>query len=187
MVNRKQSLRPGSEKNANGFTTERSVGGERRSIRHYNDGRVSQRGTPIPSSPRTPTRSNTIPRPSTRAPNTKGEYQHPSAAAIAKLCVAVDKLLQPEGTKESRKAHLQKLTSKSGASSSFDDLDTPVPPVASPTPESSPELMATTEFFAAVSTEKPPVKSANTISDQWSRIGGKKWAALSEIHDSTDA
>ncbi|KAJ5799378.1 uncharacterized protein N7518_001446 [Penicillium psychrosexuale] len=51
MVEPKKPIRSGKapvERPNNGFTTERSVGGERRSIRHYHDGRVSQRESPTP-------------------------------------------------------------------------------------------------------------------------------------------
>lgn len=42
-----------SDLNPNGFITNRELGGERRSIRHYNDGRVSGRGRSVEGSLRT--------------------------------------------------------------------------------------------------------------------------------------
>ncbi|KAJ5189765.1 hypothetical protein N7491_008191 [Penicillium cf. griseofulvum] len=39
--------------NPNGFVTDREVDGERRSIRHYNDGRISGRGRSVEASLRT--------------------------------------------------------------------------------------------------------------------------------------
>ncbi|KAJ5836116.1 hypothetical protein N7447_002142 [Penicillium robsamsonii] len=42
-----------SDLNPNGFVTDREVDGERRSIRHYNDGRVSGRGRSVEASLRT--------------------------------------------------------------------------------------------------------------------------------------
>ena len=42
-----------SDLNPNGFITDRELDGERRSIRHYNDGRVSGRGRSVEGSPRT--------------------------------------------------------------------------------------------------------------------------------------
>ncbi|KAJ5518461.1 hypothetical protein N7453_000883 [Penicillium expansum] len=42
-----------SDLNPNGFITDRELDGERRSIRHYNDGRISRRGSSVEASLRT--------------------------------------------------------------------------------------------------------------------------------------
>ncbi|CAI7658306.1 unnamed protein product [Penicillium viridicatum] len=47
-----------SDLNPNGFITNRELDGERRSIRHYNDGRVSGRGRSVEGSLRTKMRKN---------------------------------------------------------------------------------------------------------------------------------
>ncbi|KAJ5482225.1 hypothetical protein N7475_001037 [Penicillium sp. IBT 31633x] len=186
---RKTARQPGtipSGQNINGFTTEPSLNGERRSIRHYNDGRVSQRETPIGGSSQAPTMSKDLSRrSSTRAvPNTmEQEYQPPSPAEIRKLRAAVDRSLQPEGSKRSRGTSSQAQAVSSPRPSCFDGLDTP-PPVASPTPESFPELMKIEVFPSAVTASRDTVnKNANTISSQWYHMSGKECAAHSEIHE----
>ncbi|KAJ5589197.1 hypothetical protein N7537_011875 [Penicillium hordei] len=114
MADRRKALRSGKAATGspnNGFTTERSVGGERRSIRHYHDGRVSQREAPIPGPVRKLTESivtsransaststvlnpTVIPKPKEPEP----EYQSPTAAEIEKLAGAVTNLFHPERT-----------------------------------------------------------------------------------------
>ncbi|CAI7620557.1 unnamed protein product [Penicillium glandicola] len=49
-----------SDHNPNGFVTDRELHGERRSIRHYNNGRVSGRGKSVEASIRTNSRKNSI-------------------------------------------------------------------------------------------------------------------------------
>lgn len=114
MTDRKQALRSGKAATGsrnNGFTTERSVGGERRSIRHYHDGRLSQREAPIPRPVRKLTKSivtswansastSTVLKPKV-APKPKKpepEYQSPTATDIEKLAGAVTNLFHPERT-----------------------------------------------------------------------------------------
>jgi hypothetical protein len=109
MADRKKSNRAGQAPivpTSNGFTTERAVGGERRSIRHYHDGRVSQREPPMPSAVRTlakvvSRKSSSRTLSDTKSvPNPKGEeYRSPTLAEIEKLSGGVANLFQAEGSK----------------------------------------------------------------------------------------
>ncbi|CDM35566.1 hypothetical protein DTO013E5_7960 [Penicillium roqueforti] len=54
----KKTTEAASDLNPNGFITDRELDGERRSIRHYNDGRVSGRGRSVEGSLRTTMRKN---------------------------------------------------------------------------------------------------------------------------------
>ncbi|KAJ5145606.1 uncharacterized protein N7515_000170 [Penicillium bovifimosum] len=48
-----RSTEAANESNPNGFVTKRKIDGERRSIRHYSDGRVSERSASVEPAPRT--------------------------------------------------------------------------------------------------------------------------------------
>ncbi|KAK4867888.1 hypothetical protein LT330_007547 [Penicillium expansum] len=197
MPERKQSNRSGkapSETPNNGFTTERSVGGERRSIRHYHDGRVSQRESPIPGPVRKLTQSKLVSRTNSTSTSTvlkakaapkpkEPEYQSPTVAEIEKLAGAVTNLFHPERTTPFDKPPPQPESPQSWSSDSSYGMVTPPIPVASPTPEDSPELMSTDVFpLPATATPDASFEDANPISAQWGQMGGKT-RGNSDIHD----
>ncbi|CAI7675540.1 unnamed protein product [Penicillium palitans] len=185
MADRKRALRSGKAPTGspnNGFTTERSVGGERRSIRHYHDGRVSQLTSRANSaSASTVLKSKASPKPK--------EYQPPTDAEIEKLAGAVTNLFHPERTTPfpkppPRVESPQEESSQAWSSSSSYGMITPPFPVASPTPEGSPELMST-EVFPPPVTRNPRTSGTNTnsISKQWADMGGKNRFRDSDLHD----
>ncbi|CAG7935046.1 unnamed protein product [Penicillium nalgiovense] len=104
--------------NPNGFTTDREVDGERRSIRHYNDGRVSGRGRSIEDSRQVSRKNSTgtggRARPPTSHPRDLGDRSTPAAsgpsdvaditAAMAKL--TVDHPTSPKVKRLSKKLNL---------------------------------------------------------------------------------
>ncbi|KAJ5688056.1 hypothetical protein N7536_010675 [Penicillium majusculum] len=208
MADRKRALRSGKAPTGspnNGFTTERSVGGERRSIRHYHDGRVSQREAPMSPIPApvqklttstVTSRANSAsastvfkPKASPKPKEPEPEYQSPTDAEIEKLAGAVTNLFHPERTTPfpkppPRVESPQEENSQSWSSSSSYGMITPPFPVASPTPEGSPELMST-EVFPPPVTRNPDTSgtNTNTISKQWADMGGKKHNRHSDLHD----
>lgn len=199
MADCEQSIRPGRASSGtpnNGFTTERSVGGERRSIRHYHDGRVSQREGPVPGPVQALTKSKVISRQNSTstAPNNKAvpkpkepEYQSPTLAEIEKLSGAVHKLFHPESSKPYKEYLPQTESPQSWSSDSSYGMITPPLPVASPTPEDSPELTSTEVFPAPVAVNPDTSdEDANSISKQWADIGGKNRIRHSGIHDWMD-
>lgn len=205
MADRKRALRAGKTATAspnNGFTTERSVGGERRSIRHYHDGRVSQREGPIPApvrkltKSRVTSRTNSVsastvfkPKASPKPREPEPEYRPPTDAEIEKLAGAVTNLSHPERSTPfpkplPRVESSQEENSESWSSSSSYGMITPPFPVASPTPEDSPELMST-EVFPPPVTRNPGTSgtNTNTISKQWADMGGKSRIRDLDLHD----
>ncbi|CRL19597.1 unnamed protein product [Penicillium camemberti] len=201
MADRKRALRSGKAPTGspnNGFTTERSVGGERRSIRHYHDGRVSQREAPPPGPVRKLTKSTVTSRANSASASTvlkpkaspkPKEYQPPTDAEIEKLAGAVTNLFHPERTTPfpkppPRVESPQEESSQAWSSSSSYGMITPPFPVASPTPEGSPELMST-EVFPPPVTRNPHTSGTNTnsISKQWADMGGKNRFRDSDLHD----
>ncbi|KGO75234.1 hypothetical protein PITC_010870 [Penicillium italicum] len=239
MPDRKQPIRSGKAPAAgtpnNGFTTERSVDGERRSIRHYHDGRVSQRESPVPGPVRKLTQSrltsrtnspsistvlkthdgrlsqrdSPVPGPVSKltqsklasrtdststststVPNAKAapkpkepEYQSPTTDEIEKLAGAVTNLFHPERTKPFDKPPPEPESPQSWSSDSSYGMITPPFPVASPTPEDSPELMSTEVFpLPVAASSSTSDEDANLISAQWEQIGGKN-RGDSDIHN----
>ncbi|OQD62909.1 hypothetical protein PENPOL_c010G02454 [Penicillium polonicum] len=203
MADRKRALRSGKAgagSPSNGFTTERSVGGERRSIRHYHDGRVSQREAPIPGPVRKLTKStvtsransastSTILKPKVPSKPKEPEYQSPTDAEIEKLAGAVTNLFHPERTTPfpkppPRVESPEEEGSQSWSSDGSYGMITPPFPVASPTPEDSPELMST-EVFPPPVTRNPRASGTgtNSISKQWADMGGKNRIRHSDLHD----
>ncbi|EKV12720.1 hypothetical protein Pdw03_1560 [Penicillium digitatum] len=188
MPERKRSTRSGKASSGtsnNHFTTERSVGGERRSIRHYHDGRVSQRETPVPGPVQKLIQSKLTTRIDSTSASTvfnakavckpkEPEYQPPTPAEIERLAGAVTNLFHPERTKPFDKPPLQIESPQSWSSDGSYGMITPPFPVASPTPEDSPELMST-EVFPLPVTVNPDTsdEDSNTISKQWGQMGGK--------------
>ncbi|KAJ5959093.1 uncharacterized protein N7479_006243 [Penicillium vulpinum] len=90
-----------SDLNPNGFITDRKVDGERRSIRHYNEGRVSGRGRSVEASLRTKMHKNFIgtggrARPPTSHPRDVSGRSTPAAASdpaeVANITAAMAKL-----------------------------------------------------------------------------------------------
>ncbi|KAJ5243989.1 hypothetical protein N7489_004085 [Penicillium chrysogenum] len=202
MADRKKSNRAGKAPIAptsNGFTTERAVGGERRSIRHYHDGRVSQREPPMPSAVRTlakvvSRKSSSRTLSDTKSvPNPKGEeYRSPTLAEIEKLSGGVANLFQAEGSKPVEKLPEETETPETetpetetpetwSCGSSYGMISPPLSAV-SPMPEDSPELMST-EVFPLPVTSNPDSsdEDADTISRQWADLGGKDRTGRSEI------
>ena len=207
MADRKKSNRAGQAlivPTSNGFTTERAVGGERRSIRHYHDGRVSQREPPMPSAVRTlakvvSRKSSSRTLSDTKSvPNPKGEeYRSPTLAEIEKLSGDVANLFQEEGSKPVEKLPEETETPETetnetetpatetpetwSCGSSYGMISPPLPAV-SPMPEDSPELMST-EVFPLPVTSNPDSsdEDADTISRQWADLGGKDRTGRSEI------
>lgn len=174
----KRSTREGT--NPNGFTTERRMYSERRSIRHFNDGHVSQRdanyrcclpGT-IKNQHLSKAKDKTMkPSISSNGSSQHGmsihhnsDYQPPSAFQVAELQAAVDGLFHPEGSSEPRK-----YTSKDGIPPKLALM----PRAVSPSPQSSPELM-NTEVFAPPVAPKTNRSNPNSISNQWRAMGVNK-------------
>ncbi|KAJ6190403.1 hypothetical protein N7519_000424 [Penicillium mononematosum] len=203
MAGRKKSNRAGKAPivpTSNGFTTERAVGGERRSIRHYHDGRVSQREPPMLPAVRTLTDSKVISRKgSSRAlSNTQSvpkpkeeEYRSPTLAEIEKLSGAVTNIFQPGGSKpfekipkETENIPEETETPETWSCDSSYGMITPPLPVDSPMPEDSPELMST-EVFPLPVTSNPgnSDEDADTISRQWADLSGKDRTGRSDIYD----
>ncbi|KAJ9483673.1 hypothetical protein VN97_g9723 [Penicillium thymicola] len=205
MADRKRALKfgkaatPGSP---NGFTTERSVGGERRSIRHYHDGRVSQREALIPgpvqkltdsivTSRKNSASTSTVlkPKASSSPKRPEPEYRAPTDREIERLAGAVTNLFHPERTTPfpkppPRVESPREESSQTWSSGSSCGTVTPPFPVASPTPEDSPELMST-EVFPPPATPSPRKSGRNTnsISKQWADMGGKNRFRGSDLHD----
>ncbi|CAI7618134.1 unnamed protein product [Penicillium viridicatum] len=187
MADRKRALRSGKAGTgslSNGFTTERSVGGERRSIRHYHDGRVSQLTSRANSAS-----TSTVIKPKVSSKPKEPEYQSPTDAEIEKLAGAVTNLFHPERTTPfpkppPRVESLEEEGSQSWSSDGSYGMITPPFPVASPTPEESPELMST-EVFPPPVTRNPRAsgKGTNSISKQWADMGGKNRIRHSDLHD----
>ncbi|CAI7610475.1 unnamed protein product [Penicillium glandicola] len=205
MPERKQTIRSGKAPIApvsNGFTTERSVDGERRSIRHYHDGRVSQREGPVGPA-RELTRSNVVSRassiravPSTMdvrtikvVPTTKAA---PTATAVPSFTVprredlrcdseTADEIIQlceqlPSQTETPQAVIPQTEAAESWSSDSSYGILTP-PSVASP------ELMST-EFSPPVAAQPDASgRDSNSISEQWADLGGRDRTGRSDIHN----
>ncbi|KAJ5459229.1 hypothetical protein N7530_011173 [Penicillium desertorum] len=198
MADRKKSNRAGKAPivpTSNGFTTERAVGGERRSIRHYHDGRVSQREPPMlpavrtltetkvisrKSSSRTLSNTQTVPKPK------KEEYRSPTLAEIEKLSGAVTNVFQSEGSKPLKKIleETEETETQTWSCDSSYGMITPPLPAVSPMPEDSPELMST-EVFPLPVTSNPgnSDEDADTISRQWADLGVKDRTGRSDIYD----
>ncbi|KAJ6128387.1 hypothetical protein N7471_009604 [Penicillium samsonianum] len=106
-----------SDLNPNGFITDREVDGERRSIRHYNDGRVSGRGRSVEGSLRTkmhknPTGTGGRARPLTSHPGNLGGRSTPVASGssdIADITAAMAKLTVDHPTSPKVKRLSKKL------------------------------------------------------------------------------
>ncbi|KAJ5513002.1 hypothetical protein N7463_002554 [Penicillium fimorum] len=107
-----------SDLNPNGFITDREVDGERRSIRHYNDGRVSGRGRSVEASLRTKmhknaTRAGSRARPPTSHPWELSGRSTPVVGAgpadIADLTAAMVKLTADHPTSAKVKRLSKKL------------------------------------------------------------------------------
>ncbi|KXG45615.1 uncharacterized protein PGRI_033820 [Penicillium griseofulvum] len=98
---------PGKKPN-NGFTTEREVGGERRSIRHFHDGRVSSQREGPAGPVRPPNNSNFLSRANSVEATPEATTPHivnvpkfedlkcdaETAAEIVQFCGDLDKILQ---------------------------------------------------------------------------------------------
>ncbi|KAJ5383347.1 hypothetical protein N7517_001258 [Penicillium concentricum] len=102
-----------SDLNPNGFVTDREVDGERRSIRHYNDGRVSGRGRSVEASLRTKMHKNSTRTGSRARPPTSHPWElsgrstpavGPGPPDIADITAAMAKLTadHPTSTKVKR-------------------------------------------------------------------------------------
>ena len=243
MVEGKKPIQSGktpSKPPNNGFTTERSVGGERRSIRHYHDGRVSQRESPTPDtlsrreslvpglvqafikSKIISRRESPIPRPLSRhessapgpvraltnsnimsktnrnrpvsklrelepelepAPEPESEYKSPTLAEIERLSGAVTTLFHPDRSKPFEKPPPRTESPQSWSSESSYGMITP-PPVASPTPGDSPELMSTDVFLLpATASSDGSDNDADRISKQWDDLDRNKRIGYPDIHD----
>lgn len=106
-----------SDLNPNGFITDREVDGERRSIRHYNDGRVSGRGRSVEGSLRTkmhknPTGTGGRARPPTSHPGNLGGRSTPvtsGSSDIADITAAMAKLTVDHPTSPKVKRLSKKL------------------------------------------------------------------------------
>ncbi|OQE34362.1 hypothetical protein PENCOP_c019G06044 [Penicillium coprophilum] len=107
-----------SDLNPNGFVTDRKVDGERRSLRHYNDGRVSGRGRRVESNLRTKmhknsTRTRSHARPLTLHPGELSGRSTPAAGPspsdIAGITAAVAKLTADHPTSAKVKRLIKKL------------------------------------------------------------------------------
>ncbi|KAJ5926498.1 hypothetical protein N7516_008271 [Penicillium verrucosum] len=191
MADRKRALKSGKATapgSPNGFTTERSVGGERRSIRHYHDGRVSQREALIPgpvqkltdsivTSRKNSASNSTVlkPKAAHRPKRPESEYRAPTDREIERLAGAVTNLFHPERTTPFPRPPPQEERSQSWGSGSSSGSVTPPFPVASPTPEGSPELMSTEVF--------PLLWLPTLVNQQWADMGGKNRFRGSDLHD----
>ncbi|OQE16578.1 hypothetical protein PENFLA_c027G06288 [Penicillium flavigenum] len=196
MADRKKSNQAGKAPivpTSNGFTTERAVGGERRSIRDYHDGRVSQREPPMLPPVRTLTDSKVISRKSSSrtlsdtksVPKPKEEeYRSPTLAEIEKLSGPVTNLFHPEGSKPFEKIPKETETPETWSCDSSYGMIAPPLPLVSPMPQDSPELMST-EVFPLPVTSNPgnSDEDADTISKQWADLGGKNRNGRSDIYD----
>ncbi|CAG8015093.1 unnamed protein product [Penicillium nalgiovense] len=196
MADRKKFNRAGKASTvptSNGFTTERAVGGERCSIRHYHDGRVSQREPPILPAIRTLTESKVISRKSSSrtlsstqsVPKPKEEeHRSPTLAEIEKLSGDATNLFHAEGSKPFEKISKKMETPETWSCDSSYGMISPPLPVDSPMPVDSPELMSTEVFLLPV-TSNPgnSDENADTISRQWADLGGKDRTGRSDIYD----
>ncbi|KAJ5860486.1 uncharacterized protein N7529_007796 [Penicillium soppii] len=150
--------------NPNGFTTDRKVDGERRSIRRYNDGRISSREantkchlTGIISTPK-----------DTSTPKEE-EYQAQNFFEVAELLAAIEKVPNPESSVKPQKYVFKEKKSRCLSTVSDDGQTTP-PSIESPTPASSPELMSNEVFHPPVA-PRVTTENPNSISNQWRRMG----------------
>ncbi|KAJ5164671.1 uncharacterized protein N7500_006501 [Penicillium coprophilum] len=107
-----------SDLNPNGFVTDRKIDGERRSLRHYNDGRVSGRGRSVGSDLRTKMHKNCTKtrgraRPLTSHPGESSDRSTPAAGPspsdIAEITAAVAKLKTDHPTSAKVKRLSKKL------------------------------------------------------------------------------
>ncbi|KAI2704742.1 hypothetical protein CBS147332_7396 [Penicillium roqueforti] len=202
MVEPKKTIGSGKspvERPNNGFTTERSVGGERRSIRHYHDGRLSQRESPVPGPVQTLIKTNIMSKTKSTRPFSKlrepepepepklepeTEYESPTLAEIERLSGAVATLFHPDRSNPSEKPPPRTMSPQSWSSESSYGMVTPPFPVASPTPGDSPELMSTDVLLPpATARSDGSDDDADSISKKWKKLGGKKRIGSSDIHD----
>ncbi|KAJ6157106.1 hypothetical protein N7497_005991 [Penicillium chrysogenum] len=198
MADRKKSNRAGKAPIAptsNGFTTERAVGGERRSIRHYHDGRVSQREPPMPSAVRTLAKVVSRKSSSRTLSDTKSLSGGVANLFQAEGSKPVEKLPEETETPETETNETETPETETNETetpetetpetwscgSSYGMISPPLSAV-SPMPEDSPELMST-EVFPLPVTSSPDSsdEDADTISRQWADLGGKKRTGRSEI------
>jgi hypothetical protein len=93
-----QTTEAANDLNPNGFVTDREVDGERRSIRHYNDGRISGRGRNVEASLRTKMRNSSETGCRVRPPTSRRESGGRSTptgsgpAGVADITAAMAKL-----------------------------------------------------------------------------------------------
>jgi hypothetical protein len=158
--------------NPNGFTTEREVDGERRSIRCYNDGRVSKRETDTKSrsieiSNELNVKNGSIEAsllPDSLYVSSESGYQASNAFGTAELRVAVGQILLLEIAGDSQ-ISMDRTKEPIPTSAVTDSSETTPHPVPSTLPTGDPKFM---------DTETPPkgiTSNANSISDQWLRMG----------------
>ncbi|KAJ5603527.1 hypothetical protein N7537_006483 [Penicillium hordei] len=119
------TIKAANDLNPNGFITDRELDGERRSIRHYNDGRVSGRGRSVEGTLRTkmqksPTGAGGRARPPTSRPRDLSGRSTPAVASgssdIADITAAMAKLTadHPASPKVKRLSKKLNLDADSG-------------------------------------------------------------------------